>query len=164
MWFRAWVDGADHFDPHYPEAFRIAQNEGRGLAIQGTREWRDYRVSAAVNFHMARAAGICARVQGMRRFYALLLCNDGMVRLVKALDGDTVLAEIDFGCAYDHDYQLALEVSGTRLRAWVDDRLLFDLEDRERPLTSGAVALICEEGRIGVDSVAVSPVLMRGLG
>jgi hypothetical protein len=63
-----------------------------------------------------RAAGIGARVQGMRRFYGLLLCADGMVRLTNALDGDTVLAEGDFGCAYNHNYQLALEVCGASAR------------------------------------------------
>jgi ADP-ribosylglycohydrolase len=157
MWFRAWVDGVDHFEPYYPEAFRIMQDEGRGLAIQGAREWRNYRVSAEINFHMAAAAGIGARVQGMRRYYALLLCSDGAVRLVKALDGDTVLAENDFGCEYGGNYRLALEVNGACLRAWVDDRPLFDLEDTDRPLDGGGIALVCEEGRVGTDAVTVSP-------
>ncbi|HVU11029.1 MAG TPA: ADP-ribosylglycohydrolase family protein, partial [Phototrophicaceae bacterium] len=157
MWFRAWVNGLDQFEPYYPEAFRIIQNEGRGLAIQGTREWRDYRVSAKINFHMATAAGIGARVQGMKRYYALLLCGDGKVRLIKALDGDTLLAENDFGVEFAHDYDLALEVEGNRLKAWVDDRLLFDLADTDRPLEGGAVALICEEGRAGTDEVRVAP-------
>jgi hypothetical protein len=106
---------------------------------------------------MAAAAGIGARVQGMRRYYALLLCSDGAVRLVKALDGDTVLAENDFGCEYGGNYRLALEVNGACLRAWVDDRPLFDLEDTDRPLDGGGIALVCEEGRVGTDAVTVSP-------
>lgn len=157
LWFRSWVDGADHFDPYFTEAFRIAQNDGRGLAMQGTREWRNYRVSGELNFHMASAGGIAARVQGMERYYALLLCGDGRVRLVKALDGDTVLAENNFGVEYDHNYQVALEVEGNRLRGWVDDQLLFDVEDTERPLDGGAVALVCEDGRVGMDTVTVKP-------
>ena len=32
--------------------------------------------------------GIGIRAQGMRRYYALLLCNDNKVRLIKALDGE----------------------------------------------------------------------------
>ncbi len=157
MWLRAWVDGADHFDPWWPESFRIAQDEGRGLVIQGTGEWRDYTVSAEVNFHLAAAAGIGARVQGMRRFYALLLCGDGRVQLLKALDGDRVLAEAQIGVQWGGDYRLALEVKGTHLRGWVDDRLLFDLEDADRPLTGGAVALVCEDGRAGTDAVVIAP-------
>jgi len=44
---------------------------------------------------MARG-GIGIRAQGMRRYYALLLCDDNKVRLVKALDGDQIMAEADF--------------------------------------------------------------------
>jgi hypothetical protein len=157
MWLRAWVDGADHFEPWWPESFRVAQDEGRGLAIQGAREWHDYRVSAELTFHMAAAAGIAARVQGMKRYYALLLRGDGRVQLVKALDGDRVLAEAEAGATWGRDYRLALEVQGTHLRGWVDDRLLFDLDDTERPLTGGAIALVCEEGRAGADTITIAP-------
>ena len=57
---------------------------------------------------MAKAAGIAARVQGLRRYYALLLCDDGKARLIKALDGDTVLAEAEFPWRQGsiHDFQL----------------------------------------------------------
>ena len=127
--------------------------------IQGTREWRNYRVSADVRPHMAERAGIGARVQGMRRYYALLLCRDNKLRLIKALDGETVLAEANFNWRFGESHDLSLEVDGTRLRAWVDGKLAFDVRDRERPLTGGAVALICEEGRTATEQVIVQPVV-----
>jgi hypothetical protein len=157
MWRRAWVDGVDQCSPRWPEPYRLVQNRGTGLLMQGTREWADCRVSADVTPHVAKAAGIGARVQGMRRYYALLLCNNGKARLVKALDGDTVLAEADFTWKFGTAHDLSLEVVGTRLRAWVDGQQLFEVDDADRPLTGGGVALLCEEGRTATQAVAVRP-------
>ena len=158
MWRRAWVNGVDQYGSWWPEPYRLVHNHGTGLLIQGTREWTDYRVSADVTPHMVKAAGIAARVQGMRRYYALLLCSDFKARLVKALDGNTVLAEADFAWEFGGTYDLSLEVVGTRLRAWIDGQQLFEVADTDRPLTGGGVALICEEGRTATETVTVRPV------
>jgi ADP-ribosylglycohydrolase len=158
MWRRAWVDGVDTYGHWWPEPYRLIQNSGTGLLMQGTREWTDYCLSADVTPHMARAAGIAARVQGMRRYYALLLCDDGKARLVKALDGDAVLAEADFEWTFGETHELGLEVAGARLRAWIDGDLLFETVDTDRPLAGGGVALLCKEGRTATQSVAVRPV------
>lgn len=157
MWLKAWTNGVDRVDG-WSEPFRLIHDEGRGLLMHGTREWRDYEVAADVTPHMVEAAGIAARVQGMRRYYALLLCRDGKARLVKALDGERLLGEADFPWRFGETHQLKLAVHGVRLQAWVDDQLLFDVEDHERPLTSGAIALVCEEGRTATRKVRVNPV------
>ena len=158
MWRRAWVDGVDIFTSRGGDSMRLIQNQGRGLLIQGSREWGDYRVSAAITPHMVRSAGIGARVQGMRRYYALLLVAGGKVRLVKALDGETILAEKDLAWDLGGTYDLAIEVAGLKLAAYVDDQPLFQVEDRERPLLGGGVALICEEGRLATQAVTVQPI------
>ncbi len=157
MWLRAWVNGIDQFDPWRSQSFDLIQNEGRGLVSQGTRDWKDYTVSAPVKVYVAAAAGVGARVQGMRRYYALLLTADHKARLVKALDGELILAETDFRVESDHTYDLKLEVNGTRLRGWIDGQQLFDVEDTDRPLDGGSVALICEDGRISAKTVSVKP-------
>jgi hypothetical protein len=147
----------DHFDRWWPESFRLVQDEGTGLLIQGTREWTDYQASAAITPHMAASAGIGARVQGLRRYYALLLAGGDSVRLVKALDGERVLAEAPLRWEARGTYQLCLQVVGDRIQGWVDDQLLFDLRDGDRPLDGGGVALICTEGRMATDAVTVRP-------
>nr|MBA3874987.1 ADP-ribosylglycohydrolase family protein [Anaerolineae bacterium] len=38
LWRRAWVDGTDQTDMRWAETFRIVQNAGTGLLIQGTRD------------------------------------------------------------------------------------------------------------------------------
>ncbi len=159
MWSKAWAQGVDDWWPWWPyNTFRMMHNEGTGLLIQGTREWTDYQVSATLNPHLCASAGIGARVQGMRRYYALLLKANGTAALVKALDGETVLAEKDFAWEFDGTYTLKLQVEGTRLQGWVDDQLLFDVEDTNRPLTGGGVALVLQEGCLESHDVFVRSV------
>ncbi|HEY6694966.1 MAG TPA: ADP-ribosylglycohydrolase family protein [Solirubrobacteraceae bacterium] len=156
MWRRAWVRGVDRFDAHWPEPFRLIQDRDRGLLIQGTREWEDYEVAAAVVPETAVAAGIAARVQGLRRYYALLLGADGVARLVRELDGTVALAEAPLARRdYAEPHALELRVTGDRLRASVDGKLV--LEARDGALAGGAVALVCEEGCLTCDAVRVRP-------
>ncbi len=157
-WRRAWVDGVDQIAVSAPEAYRVIQNEGTGLLIQGTREWTDYRVSASITPHLVESCGIAARVQGMRRYYALLLHRDGTLRLIKALDGYTTLASQPFPWEFTRTYTLSLQMGGAHLLAWVGDQLAFDVEDHDSPLLGGAVALVCEEGRMGCDAVTISAI------
>jgi hypothetical protein len=157
MWRRAWVNGVDEYGDRWSEPYRLVQNSGRGLLIQGTREWTDYHVTATLNLHMVKAAGIAARVQGMRRYYALLLCNDGKARLIRALGGDTTLAETDYAWQYGEDHKFDLRVVGNLLTARIDDRELFSVVSSDVALKGGGVALVCEEGRVASDAVTVRP-------
>jgi hypothetical protein len=73
MWKCAWVEGISRLRETASAPFHVVQNEGTGLLIQGTRDWTNYQVSAQITPHLCKAAGIAARVQGMMRYYALLL-------------------------------------------------------------------------------------------
>jgi ADP-ribosylglycohydrolase len=157
MWRRAWVDGVDQYEGRWYEAYRLVQNSGRGLLIQGGGDWTDYTASSTITLHMAEAAGLAARVQGMRRYYALLLRRNGKAQLVKALDGEKILAEIDFAWEFGETHDFALTVKGTQIAASLDGKPLFTVEDADRPLAGGGIALVVEEGRIMTDSVAVAP-------
>nr|BFE56209.1 ADP-ribosylglycohydrolase family protein [Dactylosporangium thailandense] len=152
MWRRAWVPALDRFDARWPEPFRIVQNTGTGMLVTGALEWRDYTVTADVTPHLAAAAGLAARVQGLRRFYALELAGPDTARLVC---GDRVLAERPFPWTYGTTYQLTLTVTGTRIRAGVDGDTLFDLEDGSLP--AGGVALRVTEGRTATQRVEITP-------
>jgi ADP-ribosylglycohydrolase len=158
MWRRAWVPAADRVEFGGAGLARVMQGAGTGLLIQGTRDWRDYEVSAAVTPRLAAAAGIAACVQGLRRYVALLLCRDGKARLVRVLDEESVLAEADFPWALDETYTLALETSGPRLVGRIDGKVLLEAADSASPLQSGAVALVCREGRLDGGEVRVRPV------
>jgi ADP-ribosylglycohydrolase len=155
MWRRAWVDAVDQYEPRWWEPFRLAQNHGRGIFIQGCREWTDYTVSAAITLHLAQTAGLAACVQGQQRYYALLLEAPGKAKLVKMLDGERVLAETNYAWNFGATATFSLTVRGNRIKASLDGQQLFDVEDKERPLEGGAVALVVEEGRIMCDAVEI---------
>ena len=155
MWRRAWVDAVDSLTAwrHVPEMFRLIQNEGTGLAMQGTREWRDYCVSAEMTPHMAVRTGVAIRVQGLRRYYALLLSPENRLQLVRMLHQETILAEMDFPWEFDRTYQMTLSAQGDRLCAAIDGVDLFEVEDDT--LQNGALGLVVEAGRVDVQQVQV---------
>jgi hypothetical protein len=153
MWKRQWVSAADFFEDEFGEAFRVVQNRGRGMVITGTREWADYSVQALITPHLAKAFGLAARVQGLERYYGLLLCNQNMIKLIKRLDGEVLLAEKAFDWKFGQSYDLRISVKGHRISVSVDGALLFTVEDLDHPLSGGGIALVCEEGRIGTDEV-----------
>ncbi len=154
LWRRAWVNGVDRWGDWWPEAYRLIQDRGTGLLMQGTRDWTDYEVRAALVPETVAAAGLAARAQGMRRYYALLLRPD-RAQLVRELDGTTVLAEAPFDRRdYGDPHQLAVRVTGDRILATVDGTTL---EARDGALTGGAVALVCELGCLTCEAVRVRP-------
>ncbi len=155
MWQRAWVDGTDNLDWRYPETYRLVQNYGTGLLMQGTREWKNIEVSADVTPHMVKAAGIATRVQGLERYYALVLRSDGTAALIKVLDGEHVLASASYDWSFGTTYQLRLSVQESHLTGWIDDEQIFEVEDSD--LANGAIALLCREGRTATQTVTVQP-------
>ncbi len=146
MWRRAWVNGVDLLTKG-TEMFRLVQNAGMGLLMQGTREWHDYSVTADVTPHLVERAGVAVRVQGLTRFYGLLLAPGNRVQLVRMLHAEQVLAEADLEWRLGETYELTLAASGDRLTGKVDGAAV-----------EGVVGLVIEEGRLGVDRVELSPV------
>jgi ADP-ribosylglycohydrolase len=155
-WRLAWVDALDQLDQRADEPLRLTQNHGTGLLLHGTREWADYSVRATFVPQLVSAFGLAARAQGLRRYYVLVLAEGGRARLVKALDGEQVLAEADFRWTRDDTYELSIQAAGPHLRAFVNGQLLFDVTDDQDPLINGGVALLCTEGTVVVKAAAVS--------
>jgi hypothetical protein len=157
MWSKAWVNAADYFDQWWPEAFRVVQDHGVGMLIQGGRDWQDYQVKAVITPHMVTSFGLATRVQGLQRYYELQLDPAGKVRLVKALDGVKILAEKDLEVKYGLPYELHLAVKDVHIDAYINGSHAFGIDDRNRPLINGGIALVCEEGRIGCNTVSIGP-------
>ena len=151
----AWVQACSAAFPDREHTYRLIQDEGTGLFIQGTREWRDYAASATLIPHLARSFGIAARVQGLRRYYALRLVLGGKAQIVRELDGTHILAEVPFAWKLYEPYRLCLEVRGDQLIGYVNNRAL--LQATDGALSEGALALLIEEGRLGCDEVEVRP-------
>jgi hypothetical protein len=160
MWKRQWVNAADTFENEFGEAFRLIQNRGLGLVITGTREWTDYSMEARITPHLANAFGLAARVQGLERYYAVVLSNQDTIQLIKRLDGEIVLAEQEFLWEFGQPYDLQITVVDDQISASVDGAVLLQIKDENRPLTGGGIALLCEEGRMGTEAVIVRPTFM----
>ncbi|MXY58880.1 MAG: hypothetical protein F4Y41_21285 [Gammaproteobacteria bacterium] len=156
MWNRAWVNGVDQYLPRWGESFRLVHNRGTGLLLHGARDWEDYRMSADVTPHLIRRAGIAARVQGMRRYYALVLNAKGSVQIVRELDGTTVLAEAPLEVEFYRTYQMEITVSGNAITGAVDGETLLETEDDA--LATGGIALLIDEGRTATQAATVSAV------
>ncbi len=157
VWSRAWVDAVDHYDTRWREAFHLSQDRGIGLLITGSREWGNYRVETTLTAVMAAEFGIAARVQGLHRYYALLLSQDGRAQLVRELNGRTVLSVTEFPWSIDLPYHFSLSVRGNRVEAAINGKRLFDVSDGWRALDGGGVALLCTEGCIATNEVVVRP-------
>lgn len=153
VWRRAWVDHVHHYGSREYAAYVLSHNEGSGLLMQGTRDWDNYGLRVVITSNLMTSGGIAARVQGLNRYYALLLCDDGKARLVRKLDEQITLAEADFTCEWNTPYELALQVSGDQLQGWINGQRLLQAQDNT--LTAGGVALICTDGTILCDAVQV---------
>ncbi len=156
-WRHAWVDAVDHVDTRSPEPYRVMQDRGTGLLMQGTDEWHDLTVEAEVRIHWARSGGIAVQVRGLTRWIALLLDMSGRATLIRSQFDREILAERALDLDVTAPHRLRLDALGDRIRASVDGALVFDLRDPRFAAGGGAVALVCEEGRLESDDVFVRP-------
>lgn len=160
MWRHAWADDAELFQSRW-EAFRVTNGAGRGMIITGTRDWTDYAVSADLKPYLADAWGLAARVQGCRRYLAVLFDREGAAggkraRLVRVAGGEEVtLAAAPFDWQQDHTYAVRLAVTASRLAASVDGKPLLAADDTT--LSRGGIAVIVETGSVGTEEIRVAP-------
>lgn len=153
-WRKAWMNGVESWE-QWGAAFRLVQNAGRGILSIGTRDWQDYRVRATVTPALIQVGGIAARVQGLRRYYALLLTDTGKAKLVKVLnDSETSLAEFDFNYEVWKPVELELEVHGSCIRGKVGGNLL---EATDEGLAAGGAGWVVEVGHLLAENMVVEP-------
>ena len=151
------MDAVDHFDARSPETYRIMQDRGTGLLMQGTDEWHDQTIEADVRIHMAHAGGIAVHVRGLTRWVALLLDMAGQATLVRSEFERETLASRTLDIDVTVPHRLRLDAVGDRIRASVDGVETFDVRDARFVDHGGAVALVCAEGRVESGEVVVRP-------
>ncbi|HEY0793765.1 MAG TPA: ADP-ribosylglycohydrolase family protein [Chthoniobacterales bacterium] len=155
MWRRAWINACDHMGTRWPAAFHLSQGQGTGLFIQGGRDWKDYVVQATITPVLAKSFGLAARVQGLRRYYALMVGPGQRLQLTRSFDTTKVLAEHPFEWQWERPCKIGLEVTDAGLIGWVNDEQVFRFQDVDSPLTEGGVAFVCEEGLVTSDELEV---------
>lgn len=156
FWRAAWINSVSIFSKNFPMAFRISQSVGDGIIIHGTRHWTDYAAAARIAVHLGKEGGLAFRVQGLRRYYALLLCRDGYLRLVKTRDGErTVLAERRYDWKLEQPRAMHVRVEGARIRCAIEGEPVFDVEDSTQPYLDGGIGLVIYEGALSTPEIFV---------
>ncbi|KAF2163216.1 hypothetical protein M409DRAFT_57520 [Zasmidium cellare ATCC 36951] len=154
-WRRAWVNNMTTF-PEYMPLFLVAQDVGEGSLMYGCRDWYNYKATAK---HMVNNKpgpnGLAARVQGLNRWYAVML-RPGGIAIVKAFDEKRIdLATADFDWRVVLPYDLGLEVQGEKLKGYVNGKLVLEASDSQ--YESGGIGLTVNDGSIMVNEVEIGP-------
>ncbi|OTA02467.1 ADP-ribosylglycohydrolase [Trichoderma parareesei] len=155
FWHRAWVNGVDTFSSW---AFIIAQGQGEGIIIHGTREWDNYSVTVPnLMVKLGAPAGLAIRVQGLNRYYAVFFTEDKKIALVKALDKKRIeLASAAFPWELDRKYRVALTACDGLIRARVDD---VELQAIDGQYGGGGIGLVATDGCVSADCFIIAPVI-----
>jgi ADP-ribosylglycohydrolase len=157
LWRQSWVNNVSFFSKNFASAFRISQDRGTGLIIHGARDWTDYRVSSECTIHHGAGAGLAARVQGIRRYYAVMLEPGNKARLIKRRDDErTVMAEAPFPWTLERAYRFSIEARGNEIIARIDGAQL-RAKDDAMPFADGGIGLVIQEGAASTDLVEVAP-------
>nr|MDQ2732130.1 ADP-ribosylglycohydrolase family protein [Armatimonadota bacterium] len=156
MWLQAWVPGVTRLErAHDGHSFVVIQDEGIGIASQGTREWKDYEVKARITPRIGGRVGLAARVQGQRRYLALVLAP-GYLQLLESVDKIQVLAEQPFQWETGSSFDMSIRVEGTSVTAEIAGGPTLKAAFNAI-LADGAVGFYCEEGRLDSGPVSVRP-------
>jgi hypothetical protein len=100
---------------------------------------------------LAKSWGLGARVQGRRRYYAVIFdatTGEGgaSIRLVRRRDAETTLATGAFAWKVDHAYAVGLRLATLRAS-----------DDSAEALSDGGIALLVDTGSLATQAVAVRP-------
>ncbi|ORY28942.1 ADP-ribosylation/Crystallin J1 [Naematelia encephala] len=157
FWDYQWVQGVDHWMPFSKSTIFIGQDRGEGIASYGTRDWANYRVTVKdVSVKIGGPCGVAVRVQGLRRYYALLFVPKGWVALVKVLDNQRIeLARAEFNWTVDEKYEVTLEAVGPSIKGSVGG---VRLEAQDSQLADGALGVVATDGAMSTGSIRVQPV------
>ncbi len=137
----AWVtsdeDGHSYLEQHLsPEGSQFALP----LFITGDTEWSDYTVEARVRpLSLEGMAGVVFRYHTNRHYYVFALTGGNKVRLALHLPLESALRVRQWkelgsaNFAYDtlRYYNIRVENQGSRIRAYVDGKLLVEAADSE---------------------------------
>ena len=158
VWRQAWVNAVDSQISWEQAFYTIIQNHGRGLVSTGTHGWKNYRADARFKLRAAQGGGLAVRYGGLERYYGLMLRQPNQLVLFKRRDGvETVLGEVDFNWEFEPLYDLFIIADGTNLSAGIGDEILIRATDSDKPLLSGGIALLIEEGCLMAEYAKVAP-------
>ena len=79
------------------------------------------------------------------------------MQLLKALDGNTILAETDFDWNLTQTDTFRLRAQDQIIQPWIDDRPLFAISEDKHPLDSRGLGFVFEEDHSESQAIRLSP-------
>lgn len=159
FWRMAWVNGVSFFSKRFPPSFRISQGRDEGIIIHGTRQWTDYTVSTEIVIHLGNYGGVAARVQGLRRYYAIRATRDSKLQIVRQRDEQTtVLAETSYDLVFEKGIPVQLSVRGNHITAVFDGITLDATDSSAEAFADGGIGLLVHEGALSTDELRIGAV------
>ena len=161
-WFRApepgvdsgWLSTLDQF--HEADPYELVQDEGEGLAVQGTREWKNLVWEAKLTPALGSSWGLLVGYKGLRRWTALV-ADGSTVRFVRRhYESEHVLSEMPLQWEWRETKKLRVETNGQVLVGIVDGKDLPRVEIEPVHL-QGGVGVVLRQARVWASDVRVSP-------
>ena len=157
FWHRSWINSVDHFSKETSNCFKISQDRGLGLIIHGTRLWKNYKVEADLVLHLGKFAGLTARTQGLRRYYAARLCHNQLFQIIRVFDDNyKILSEVNFSFELDKKISVSLSVNDKKIFAMAGEKTLSVIDDSDESLSSGGIGLFVFEGTLSTELIRIN--------
>lgn len=155
FWDLQWVQSVSDWRAFGDTTIYIAQDAGEGIVSYGTREWKDYSVTVSdLCVRLGAPCGVAIRVQGLNRYYSVVLI-EGHVAIVKALDDQRIeLARAPFDWSLDSLYEVNISARGSAIRAKIGD---VSLEARDDQYEGGAMGLVVTKGALSTGPIRIQP-------
>jgi len=162
-WFRApgpgidsgWLSTLDQF--HEADPYELVQDEGEGLAVQGTREWRNLAWEARLTPALGSSWGLLVGYKGLNRWVALV-ADGSAIRLVRRhYASEYVLSEMPLTWDWRETKKLRIETDGQVLVGIVDGKDLPRVEIDPVHL-QGGVGILLRQARIWATDARVSSI------
>ena len=155
IWRNAWVQALDKWEER-GKNFRICQNIGRGIIYTGTEVWKNYSISSKITFQSVSSGGLVARVQGVKRYYTFELNSNNTLCIGKMFYDYKVLKKVDFNVEFFKEYSLKLEIKNNKIKGYVDQRLILEVEDNDNFIENGGSGLTVSDGTLVSEEVKIN--------
>jgi ADP-ribosylglycohydrolase len=156
-WQRAWVNAADHFGTLGNARYSLRHGAGMGMLLNGASDWHNYTITARIASPMMQAGGVAVRVQGLRRYLAVMLASDQHIHVVSCWDETTqTLLRVPFAWETDRVVTLRVRVHEQVLTLSIDDQAMGTVHVADSQFSRGAVALVVSDGCLLCDTVDIT--------
>ena len=102
------------------------------------------------------SGGLVARVQGVKRYYTFELNSNNTLCIGKMFYDYKVLKKVDFNVEFFKEYSLKLEIKNNKIKGYVDQRLILEVEDNDNFIENGGSGLTVSDGTLVSEEVKIN--------